>query len=391
MKNMFNYIMTNYLTAKKEDFRNHPVASFIRNKAVNIISEKAYIDETKYRITGSAGMGQWTHFPWIAIFDIDITTSAQRGFYPVYLFTEDMRGVYLSLNQGWTYFKGEYGTRLGIKNISIVSKFWKEKLFSNLSDFEEPKISIITQSLNHENATGYERGHIMGTYYDLKSLPDTKNLVNDLRNLLGVYREMKGIMGNNSFESMVDKVINKQDSLDNEDGFYSIEPDRSHLEIRDKSVLITPSQVDFLELQKQQKELGLSGEELIIKYEQNKLISAGRPDLAQKVLHESKEHGDGAGYDILSFNSKGDTIFIEVKTTTRDIHTTFFFSENERRFSDENGSSYKLYRIYDYKEENDSFAFYIIEGSMSKTLDLEPTAYYVKNIHTKVQHVSSEK
>ncbi len=53
-------------------------------------------------------MGQWTHFPWIAIFDIDITTSAQRGFYPVYLFTEDMRGgVYLSLNQGWTYFKGE--------------------------------------------------------------------------------------------------------------------------------------------------------------------------------------------------------------------------------------------------------------------------------------------
>lgn len=190
---------------------------------------------------------------------------------------------------------------------------------------------------------------------------------------------------------MVDKVINKQDSLDNEDGFYSIEPDRSHLEIRDKSVLIIPSKVDFLELQKQQKELGLSGEELIIKYEQNKLISAGRQDLAQKVLHESKEHGDGAGYDILSFNSKGDTIFIEVKTTTRDIHTTFFLSENERRFSDENASSYKLYRIYDYKEENDSFAFYIIEGSMSKTLDLEPTAYYVKNIHTKVQHVSSEK
>ncbi|MDI5789132.1 DUF3578 domain-containing protein [Bacillus licheniformis] len=35
----------------------------------------------------------------------NLTTSATRGYYIVYLFSADGSGVYVSLNQGWTYFK----------------------------------------------------------------------------------------------------------------------------------------------------------------------------------------------------------------------------------------------------------------------------------------------
>jgi len=53
-----------------------------------------------YLVKGSAGQSQWAASPWVAILDPLITDSAQRGYYPVYLFREDFTGFYLSLNQG---------------------------------------------------------------------------------------------------------------------------------------------------------------------------------------------------------------------------------------------------------------------------------------------------
>ena len=64
------------------------------------------------------------------------------------------------------------------------------------------------------------------------------------------------------------------------------------------------------------RELGKLGEERIFLSEQARLAHAGRKDLARKVKWISKEEGDGAGYDILSFGESGDERLLEVKTTT---------------------------------------------------------------------------
>src|SRR5215510_14647495 len=50
----------------------------------------------------SYGKGNWASVPWIAFLDSRETTTTQSGVYVVFLFPEDMRGVYLTYNQGVT-------------------------------------------------------------------------------------------------------------------------------------------------------------------------------------------------------------------------------------------------------------------------------------------------
>ncbi|MBK7638619.1 MAG: DUF3883 domain-containing protein [Bacteroidetes bacterium] len=52
-------------------------------------------------------------------------------------------------------------------------------------------------------------------------------------------------------------------------------------------------------------------------------------DLAEKVRHISIEIGDGAGYDILSYEFNGDAKFIEVKTTQSNTKQ-FIITLNEK-------------------------------------------------------------
>jgi hypothetical protein len=49
--------------------------------------------------------------PWISVFDPAITTSATRGYYVVYLFHAHEPIVHLSLNQGTTAVREEFGAR----------------------------------------------------------------------------------------------------------------------------------------------------------------------------------------------------------------------------------------------------------------------------------------
>ena len=81
----------------------------IRNEAPEEI--KGILDDKNYLVKGSPGMGNWAQLPWIAIFNPNITNGAHSGYYIVYLFREDMEGVYISLNQGVT----EYKKNMGIK------------------------------------------------------------------------------------------------------------------------------------------------------------------------------------------------------------------------------------------------------------------------------------
>ncbi|ABQ28257.1 MrcB family domain-containing protein [Geotalea uraniireducens] len=54
------------------------------------------------RVKYSAGQGNWARVPWIAFLDSRETTTTQKGVYCVYLFRQDMSGVYITFNQGVT-------------------------------------------------------------------------------------------------------------------------------------------------------------------------------------------------------------------------------------------------------------------------------------------------
>src|SRR5262245_45183755 len=77
------------------------------------------------------------------------------------------------------------------------------------------------------------------------------------------------------------------------------------------------------------RKLGRDGEELVFHHERERLQQLDRPDLARKVQWISEELGDGAGYDILSFDALGKERLLEVKTTVGADTTPFYITRNE--------------------------------------------------------------
>ena len=112
-----------------------------------------------------------------------------------------------------------------------------------------------------------------------------------------------------------------------------------------------PIKINYLEREQRNRNLGESGEELVIEYEKWELINNGKEKFAEQIRWISKEEGDGAGFDILSKNLNGKDKYIEVKTTKLGKQTPFFFSRNELLFSQEHTEQYNLYRLFNFEDD----------------------------------------
>ena len=85
---------------------------------------------------------------------------------------------------------------------------------------------------------------------------------------------------------------------------------------------------DVAERDARNRALGQAGEKRIVIHERSSLAAAGRNDLAERVRWVSDQDGDGAGYDIASFEADGRPRLIEVKTTTGWERTPFHITLN---------------------------------------------------------------
>lgn len=139
-----------------------------------------------------------------------------------------------------------------------------------------------------------------------------------------------------------------------------------------KSKKSQPKKTDFAKRDAENRRLGRQGEEWVLNLEKQKLVEAGRSDLADKVRWVSQVLGDGAGYDISSFEDTGIEIFVEVKTTTHDAKTEFYVSPNELDAADSRGEAYKLYRLFDFPADP---KIYILCGPLERKLRLRSTCY----------------
>lgn len=103
-------ILNNYPVSKNcknnTNFKNNRLVSSLRI-GLNDFNNYSFNGQT-FISKGSAGQGRWATIPWIGVFSEAISITAESGFDIVYLFSEDMKSVYLSLNQGWNLFKKIY-------------------------------------------------------------------------------------------------------------------------------------------------------------------------------------------------------------------------------------------------------------------------------------------
>jgi 5-methylcytosine-specific restriction protein A len=137
-------------------------------------------------VQGSPGQGNWAAIPWISIFDPAITTSATRGYYVVYLFHAEQPIVYLSLNQGTTAVREEFGAKA-----RDVLADRAELMRKRVADFQStlPEITIDLGSMARLPGD-YVAGHALGVSYGLNTMPDEAPLRGDLRNVVRSYRAL---------------------------------------------------------------------------------------------------------------------------------------------------------------------------------------------------------
>lgn len=121
------------------------------------------------------------------------------------------------------------------------------------------------------------------------------------------------------------------------------------------------------------RKLGEAGERFLYIAERNRLSSEGRDDLAGKVRWVSKEDGDGAGYDILSYTRNGGRRLLEVKTTNGPITTPFWISRNELDVSEENRDAYRIARLYQFSRMPEA---YKLKPPLADHLHLRAAEYF---------------
>ena len=120
------------------------------------------------------------------------------------------------------------------------------------------------------------------------------------------------------------------------------------------------------------RKLRCDGEELVFQFERERLRQLDRSDLVSKIRWISEEDGDGAGYDILSFDAKGKERFIEVKTTVGSEITPFYITRNELSLSSERPDAFRLCRVFEFTSQPRMFE---LVPPLEKLVHLSPLSY----------------
>lgn len=178
--------MNGYLDAKSETFAGNPFGIFVRSEIPSCIYNTGLVDLEKYLITGSVGQGNWAAVPWICIFDRNITTSATRGVYIVYLLSKDGKSLYLTFNQGCTDIRNSHSKR---ETINIM----REKA-AQITNRISSRGFLVSDDVNlgerlTDLAEMYQRGSIFYRKYEIDSLPSEEELRDDLSKMMDIYKE----------------------------------------------------------------------------------------------------------------------------------------------------------------------------------------------------------
>ncbi|USB33936.1 DUF3578 domain-containing protein [Paenibacillus sp. YPG26] len=175
-------ILNSYLEAKTQSFAAHSMGGLFRQSIPEQIRKLPFIDDN-YKIQGSIGQGNWANIPWIAIMDKRVTETTQHGEYIVYLFSEDMQSVYLTLLQGVTLPLRERGKKDGYLYLEQKVNEMRELLpLENMH--KDDHIHLTTSGLGRD----YQVSTVAYVRYDRDHIPDDEHLLADLENVIDNYK-----------------------------------------------------------------------------------------------------------------------------------------------------------------------------------------------------------
>ncbi|MFS0646845.1 MrcB family domain-containing protein [Siminovitchia sp. 179-K 8D1 HS] len=201
IRTTFSGIMNTYINARREVFKAYSMGTLFRHELPALLKQKISSSE-EYEIKGSIGQGNWAVIPWLAIMNPKITTSTQRGFYIVYLFSEDMQHLYLTFAQGVTETSREEMER---RNEDIRSRVDMGEHFRKDNDFTLGSSSKAKEYV--QSVAAYVR-------YSKDDFPSEGQLIDDLNQMIEYYEEYIHLIG---LDTVDNENARKPEEFDNID------------------------------------------------------------------------------------------------------------------------------------------------------------------------------
>lgn len=186
-------ISKEYALARSENFSGHALAEYIRKDLPDIISSLLG-KNSGLIIKSSPGKGVWAHTPWLALLNPIITTTPQTGYYPAYLFSEDLKKIYLSLNQGVTSVRNKYRSSAHVA-LKAKAAHFRAILGKAADHFPEHSIALNHSGKSHDLPL-YESANICSIKYDAANLPSDSILAKDLHEMLNLYNILFSLESN---------------------------------------------------------------------------------------------------------------------------------------------------------------------------------------------------
>ena len=170
-----------FIGASKTAFTNNSFGNYARSDAKDIIS--ASTGRPDLKVTISVGQSRWAEIPWIGIFNPEITTGATNGIYLVYLFSADLKSVYLCQGQGVTAIKQEFG-REQVSELLRRSDLIRTRV-------PEHKSRCVSGQINLGGTTPLAKSYgpavAYSKLYNLDKLPTNSELIDDLKHFIYLY------------------------------------------------------------------------------------------------------------------------------------------------------------------------------------------------------------
>lgn len=177
-------IFKDYQKGKKGKFINHPLVKLIKDE-IPLVIEQISSNIGKYEIIGSAGKGNWTHCPRIYILDPRETKVVGSSYFVIYIFSEDTKRLYLSLNQGIPKH-GSISQELHMENLKLSAQKYREKLGELPEEYEIGELNLG----DPEFFKRFQVANICAKSYTLEDLPSEEKLVSDLEEILVLYNRL---------------------------------------------------------------------------------------------------------------------------------------------------------------------------------------------------------
>ena len=166
--------------------RRHPVARALAELARELGSSAPVARRPAVRVAWSVGQRKWIRVPWIALLDERETRTRQEGLQCVWLFRQDLSGVYLALTQGTQKLKREVGgdrARAILRQRAVRLRRFCDRLPPRgfrMDDMIDPRTDPRTNA-------DYDHATVTYKLYEAGEIPDDATLTEDLEALLAAY------------------------------------------------------------------------------------------------------------------------------------------------------------------------------------------------------------